>query len=366
MGSMATEKARVTRLRTDVETRAEDRPGVYRMLDGKDEPLYVGKSVRVRSRLLSYFRASPGDKAADLIRSAASIKWEYVPNEFSAVVRELRLIKEWRPRYNVEHARKTRYAFVKLTREPAPRLLLVGRAADDGSTHFGPFPRPARLAETIRDLSHTVGLRDCAGTTPIHFGDQLEIFGSGPPPRCLRADTGSCLAPCAGRCTEAEYAERVRVARRFLEGRSRDPLHRIEEAMREAATRHDFEYAAILRDRKERLAQFQETLVAFRGRVESMNLVYRVPGFRGDDRLYLIRRGLVVDDVPHPKSRDERVEAARRVESAFPDMERESRSEIGGADAAEMLLVARWFRRRPEEESRTRSPDEWLAEKKPA
>ncbi|MFP3948436.1 MAG: nuclease, partial [Longimicrobiales bacterium] len=257
---MAVERARVARLRSDVETRAEDRPGVYRMVDGHGEPLYVGKSVRVRSRLLSYFRAPPGDKAADLIRSAATVDWEYVPNEFWATVRELRLIKEWIPRYNVEHARRTRYAFVKLTREPAPRLLLVGRAADDGCIHFGPFPRPARLAETIRDLSHTIGIRDCSGSTPIRFGDQLEMFGSGPPPRCLRTDTGSCLAPCAGRCTEAEYAERVDVARRFLEGRSREPLRRLEERMRDAAARYDYEYAALLRDRKERLASLQGTL----------------------------------------------------------------------------------------------------------
>lgn len=366
MGSIATEKARIARLRADVETRAENRPGVYRMLDSDGEPLYVGKSVRVRNRLLSYFRAPPGEKAADLVRSASAIRWEYVPNDFWAMVRELRLIKRWRPRYNVEHARKTRYAFVKLTREPAPRLLPVDRMVKDGSLHFGPFPRPARLAETLRDLCHTVGIRDCPASTPIQFGDQLEIFGTGPAPRCLRADTETCPAPCAGRCTEAEYAARVRTTRRFLEGRGREPLLRTETAMRKAARRRDFEYAALLRDRRDRLAAFQETLVAYRGRVESMTFVYRVPGFRGDDRLYLIRRGLVVDHLPHPKSRKERHRAACRIEAAFDGMGGNPRGEIDGAAAAEMLLLARWFRNRPREESRTRSPGQWLEEKKPA
>lgn len=368
MGSMATEKARVARLRADVEARAENRPGVYRMLDTDGEALYVGKSIRVRDRLLSYFRAPPGEKAADLIRSASAIRWEYVPNEFWAVVRELRLIKRWRPRYNVEHARKTRYAFVKLTREPAPRLLPVNRMEEDGSLHFGPFPRPAHLAETLRDLCHTMGIRDCPASTPIRFGDQLEIFRSGPAPRCLRADTGTCPAPCAGRCTEAEYAARVGTTRKFLEGRSREPLKRTEEAMREAARRRDFEYAALLRDRRDRLAALQETLVAYRGRVESMTFVYRVPGFRGDDRLYLIRRGLVVDHASHPKSREERYRIARRIEAAFDEAGRSPGpgAEIDGAAAAEMLLVARWFRKRPREARRTRSPEQWLKEKKPA
>lgn len=363
---MATEKARVARLRADVEVRAENRPGVYRMLDSDGEPLYVGKSIRIRNRLLSYFRAPPGEKAADLVRSTSSIRWEYVPNEFWAVVRELRLIKRWRPRYNVEYARKTRYAFVKLTVEPAPRLLPVTRVIGDGSIHFGPFPRPARLAETLRDLCHTVGIRDCPASTPIRFGDQLEIFRGGAPPRCLRADTGSCLAPCAGRCTQDEYARRVRVTRRFLEGRSDAPLRQTEEAMREAARRRDFEYAALLRDRRERLAAFQETLVAYRGRVESMRFVYRVPGFRGNDRLYIVRRGLVVDHLPHPKSRGERLRAARRIEAAFSGPNRGSPAEIDGAAAAEMLLLARWFRNRPREKARTRTPGQWLEEKKPA
>ena len=349
----------------DVETRAEDRPGVYRMLDEVGEVLYVGKSIRVRTRLLSYFRAPPGKKAADLIRATRSLRWEYVANEFWALVRELRLIKRWRPTYNVEHARRTRYAFVKLTAEPAPRLLPVSRIADDRATYFGPFPRPAHLGRTLRELSHVLGLRDCPGDTPIHFGDQLEIFSEGRPPRCLRAETGSCPAPCAGRCTEAEYRERVRTARRFLEGRSRAPVERVREEMARAARRRDFEYASLLRDRAERLEAFRERLIAFRGRVESLTFVYRIPGFRGDDRLYLVRRGLVAAELPHPKGREERREVAARIEKTFSEPGADP-ADVAPEEAAEILLVARWFRRRPEELKRTRSPQEWLERKRPA
>lgn len=357
--------ARRARLRKDVRSRAEQRPAVYRMLDGEGEILYVGKSVRLRSRLLSYLRASPGEKSADLIRATRSIRWDYVPNEFWALVRELRLIKQWRPPYNVEHARRARYAFVKVTNGPAPRILPVARVAEDGATYFGPFPRPGRLGETLRELSHALGLRDCPGDTPIHFGDQLELFGDGPPPRCLRAETGSCLAPCAGRCTEDQYGSRIRLALRFLEGRSRRPVEELEERMRRAAGRMDFEYASILRDRAERLDRFQRRLVAFRGRVESLSFIYRVPGFRGDDRLYLVRRGLVLDALPYPKGREERGRTAARVEEVFGRDDRDP-ARLAPEEAAEILLVASWFRRNPKELSRTRSPDEWLQERRPA
>ena len=219
------------------------------MLGPQGEILYVGKSVRVKSRLLSYFRADPGEKAAKLIRNTLEIDWDYIPNEFAALVQEMRLIKRWRPRYNVEHKRKRSYAFIKVTREAAPRVMPVSRILPDDATYFGPFPRPKFLAQTLGELSHVLGLRDCAGTIPVIFGDQLEIFERGRAPRCIRAETGSCLGPCCGGCFSADYAKRVEIARRFLEGRTRRPLALLREEMEKASAALDFEYAAILRDR---------------------------------------------------------------------------------------------------------------------
>lgn len=69
----------------------------YQMLGEGEHPLYVGKSVHVRSRLLSYFTAGPEEKASKLIREATRIRWEYIPNEFAALVREMKLIQRWRP-----------------------------------------------------------------------------------------------------------------------------------------------------------------------------------------------------------------------------------------------------------------------------
>ncbi len=352
-------------LRAHVRTHAENRPGVYRMLGPGGELLYVGKSVRVRSRLLSYFRAERGEKAWELIREATRVEWDYIPNEFAALVAEMKLIQKRRPKFNVQHKRKRIYAFVKITREPAPRVVPVSRVADDGATYYGPFPRVGALARTIRELSHVLGLRDCPGPTPIHFRDQLEIFQGGRVPRCLRGDLGSCLAPCCGSVSSGEYMAAVETARRFLEGRARRPLRELEEGMREAAGRHDFEYAAILRDRLERLRGFRDQLVAFRGRVEDLSFVYRVPGFRGDDRLYLIRKGRIRKAIAHPKGRAGRIAAARAVEEVFGGRA-ERAAALAPEEAAEILLVARWFRLNPGERRRTWTPDEWLEEKRPA
>jgi len=346
-------------LREHIRAKAENRPGVYRMYGLGEELLYVGKSVHVRTRLLSYFRASKGEKTWELISQSGHVSWEYIPNEFAALVHEMKLIQKWQPRFNVQHKRKRIYAFVKVTRERAPRLLPVTRIADDGATYYGPFPRVGALARTVRELAHVLGLRDCLSTTPVFFDDQLEIFRAGRAPRCIRADLNSCLAPCCGRPTAAEYQKAVDLARRFLEGRAERPLRELEQQMSAAAAREDFEYAALLRDRLERLRHFRDDLVAFRGRVEDLSFTYRVPGFRGDDRIYLIRHGRIRRDLPDPRGARARERVARQIEEVYGEPDR-GPSALKPEEAAEILLVARWFRMNPRERRRTQTPTEWL------
>jgi excinuclease ABC subunit C len=157
----------------------------------------------------------------------------------------------------------------------------------------------------------------------------------------------------------------VRQARRFLEGRGAAPLKILQEKMSEAAARHDFEYAALVRDRLDRLRIFQRELTAFRGEVDALTFVYRVPGHGGNDRVHLIRGGRLRETLPHPKTRKARGRVAARIDEVFGAFE----PGPGGLDpheAAEVLLVARWFRLNPDELKRTRSPEDWLAAKRPA
>jgi excinuclease ABC subunit C len=122
-----TSDAQLDLMRADVRARCEDRPGTYRMISPDGEIVYVGKSKKVRTRLLSYFRcAFPEDKGARILREADRIEWDYAPSEFASLLDELRLIKRWRPRFNVAMKRDARhFAFIKLTRGTAPKLLVV-------------------------------------------------------------------------------------------------------------------------------------------------------------------------------------------------------------------------------------------------
>ena len=348
-------------LRDDVRTRAEDRPGVYRWLAGDGRVLYVGRSVRIRSRLLSYFRAADG-KTGRLVREAADVAWEYLPNEFAAVFREMRLIRAWRPEYNVEHKRKRRFGFVKITREPAPRLLVVGRVANDGARYYGPLARMEWLAGAVNDLARATGLRDCPGDVPTRFGDQTEIFAPDRPPLCLRGATGSCPAPCAGLCTKAEYQQRLAVARGFLEGRDERIFSQLSDALAEAAERLDYEYAARIRDRMERMEKLRAHLSGFQGQVREMNLVYPVEGFGGEDRIYLIRRGRLHGDLARPTTARAARRAARVVAGVFRPVPEDRDGAMGTVAATETLLALKWFARRPGERRKAVAPAAWMAE----
>jgi excinuclease ABC subunit C len=195
----------------------------------------------------------------------------------------------------------------------------------------------------------------------MFFDDQLEVFGEGRTPLCIRAELGTCLAPCCGGASSEAYRRQVVTARRFLEGRTRAPLVVLERRIRGAVARFDFEYAARVRDRMERLQAFQEHLAVFRGRIESLTFLYRVPGFGGNSRLYLIRRGRLRGEVPYPTTASERREIDEAVESVYRAPEPGPAS-LSPHDAAEILLLARWFELRPKELKRTATPKKWLAE----
>ncbi|MFW6078646.1 MAG: UvrB/UvrC motif-containing protein [Gemmatimonadota bacterium] len=338
-------------LREQVRERVENRPGVYRLLGADGEVLYVGKSVRVRTRLLSYFRADPCEKAGRIVASAERVEWDYVPNEFAALLLELKQIKRWRPRYNREHKRDRGHCFVKITSEAAPRLLVVGRVVLDGADYYGPFRGRGRIKGALREIADLLELRDCAAKTPIRFADQREIFGRSDPPLCLRAELGRCLAPCVGGCTRSEYVERVDLARRFLEGEADEPLSRLRARMREAAERLQYEYAAVLRDRIDRLRAVRDDLVALAHTLEGLTFLYTVPGHAGDDRVYVIRRGAVRAEMPAPSTAAERRRVIERSRELLAGHD-PARLRVDPYRIAEMLLVARWFRRNPEERRR--------------
>lgn len=334
-------------LRTRVRALAENRPAVYRMLGPNDDLIYVGKSISLRNRLLSYFRGDIGEKATEIISYTRRIVWEYVPSEFASLLTEMRLIQRHRPLFNVEHKRDRNYCFIKLTREEAPRLAMTAQVLGDGAEYFGPFRGRAMVRDVLREVADALELRDCAPAVKMRFADQMDLFTPDDTPKCIRGEMHKCLAPCAGRCTKSEYGGRVLEARKFLKGDIHRPLAVLNDRMKIAAARMQFEYAGQLRDRAWKLEEARYELVAARASIEALSFVYRTTGYNGEDRMYVIKRGSIKADLPAPRTSEEG--AALRAQARQLLSKRDFRTTVSPEEVGEVLLIARWFRLRPQE-----------------
>ena len=141
-------------LRRRLGERVENRPAVYRMLDPEGRIIYVGKAKRLRTRLLTYFRAVyPDDKAARILYATHDIAWDYTPSEFSAYLGELRAIKRYRPQFNYRGNLTRRAVFIKVSRGPAPRVSAGETIGRDDARCYGPFRSLARTGEAVRTLN---------------------------------------------------------------------------------------------------------------------------------------------------------------------------------------------------------------------
>jgi excinuclease ABC subunit C len=345
-------------LRAEVRAAAQNRPGVYRMVGRSGVVIYVGKSKRVRTRLLGYFRARENEKAWRIVREAHGVEWDYAPSEFAALLLELELIKKHRPPYNVRQKRDALYSFLKLTPDAAPKLHAVKRIGEEPGTYFGPFRGGQRIVDAVRELNDVLQLRDCRASVPIHYSDQQDLFDIELTPGCPRFELRRCLGPCAGRCSEAEYAARVAQAGRFLTGDVDEPLESLTRRMEDAAGRMEFEHAASIRDRIGRLEMLRAEFLRLSEALERLTFLYAVPGFDSDHRVYAIRAGSIRGSYPAPRSARQRRKlierAAESLTSAEPKAAATSRSRV-----EQILLVSQWFRTRPDEFARAYDVTRW-------
>ncbi|HET8649707.1 MAG TPA: hypothetical protein VFL95_06685 [Gemmatimonadales bacterium] len=348
-------------LRARVRALAENRPGIYRMVDSTGRVLYVGKAKRLRTRLLSYFRAPyPEDKQSRILHAAHDIRWDYTPSEFAAYLGELRQIRRYRPHFNYKGNRTRRSVLIKVAGGPAPRVYVGSSIAPNDLKAYGPFRSMGRTLEAIRTLNDLLGLRDCPAELPMVFADQGDLFGAPRQAGCIRHEVGFCTAPCAGLISQAAYRAQVETAIAFLEGRGLEPIGRIVSEMQRAAADAAFEVAARWREKFEQIEWLLAATSRARTAIDLLTFVYRDPGDFGDDRAYIIRRGVVQAAFPFPNTPIED-EAFRGVVAREAAVANVAAGPLPLESVDEVLLVMSWFRQHPEALRRTSRFDEWAA-----
>jgi excinuclease ABC subunit C len=224
-------------------------PGVYRMLNAASDVLYVGKAKNVRKRLASYARVSAPQPARILRMIAATVSVEIISTstETEALLLEANLIKQLRPRFNVQLRDDKSFPYILITGDHwAPQILKHRGAQSRPGRYFGPFASAGAVNRTITALQRAFLIRSCTDA----------FFESRTRP-CLLYQIRRCSGPCTGEIDFPGYTELVREASDFLSGRSRLVKQELAGEMEKAAGELEFETAALYRDRLAALSAIQ-------------------------------------------------------------------------------------------------------------
>ncbi len=249
------------------------------------------------------------------------------------------------------------YCFIKLTKTPAPKLV-VGRGPgpDDNAIYYGPFMGATGVGESVRELNDVLGLQRLCDRPEDALRRSTRVVRdhAAHPPGCIRYEVKkvSPARASAAPCSVQQYDDRLSLARAFLDGTHDGPIEQLRGEMEQASERMEYERAAALRDKYKRLEALRTQIGRLRFAVETVSFAYTVPGHDGDDRVYLIRRGRVRAETARPKTATDAIAMMSMINDVFAPVERET-SQIPTHEIDELLLLSSWFRRFPEELERT-------------
>ncbi len=218
--------------------RLPQKPGVYLFKDSKGKIIYIGKAIKLRNRVSSYFSGKPSDpKTARLVARIDDVEFVMVDNEIEALVLEANLVRQHKPHYNVNLKDDKRFPYIHVTDEPFPRIEVERRKSKSGM-FFGPFTDGRGMRRSISLIQRHFRIRCCKHDLPEHA----------PSRPCLNYDIGRCDAPCQGKISKDEYLARVDEAVMFLRGKHKELVARLHDRMKKLSAQNRFEDAAEIRD----------------------------------------------------------------------------------------------------------------------
>ncbi|HJY42154.1 MAG TPA: excinuclease ABC subunit UvrC, partial [Steroidobacteraceae bacterium] len=241
------------------------RPGVYRMIAGNGEVLYVGKARNLKNRVSTYFTGNKAHaaKTMAMVSQIASIEVTATASETEALLLEYNLIKRHRPRYNVTLRDDKSFPYLYITTEQDyPRISFYRGTRKLPGRFFGPYPNARATRETVLLLQKLFLLRPCSDT----------FFANRSRP-CLQYQIKRCSGPCVGLISVENYKQDVVDAMQVLEGRGAELIDDLAQRMEEAAQRLEFEKAARLRDQINGIKAIHSTQSVTRNVTEDIDAV---------------------------------------------------------------------------------------------
>ena len=230
------------------------RPGVYFFKNETGEIIYIGKAKHLRNRVRSYFQNSKHQSAKNIsmIKRIADIEWIVVRTEVEALLTEANLIKKHQPHYNINLRDDKSFPYIRITKEPYPRVFITREIIRDGSKYFGPYTDVRHLRRSLKAVHRIFPVRSCD-----YFIDDKSIKDK-KVSLCLDYHIKKCDGPCEGMVNEKDYNDMIKQVIEFLQGRTKETELYIKNQMQKASTQMRFEDAGIYRDQLHAIGKFKD------------------------------------------------------------------------------------------------------------
>jgi excinuclease ABC subunit C len=264
-----------------------DGPGVYLFRDAERKVIYVGKAKSIRKRVASHFSNPVTRGAYEMVDAIDTVEFILVASEAEALLAEQNFIKQYRPRFNIRLRDDKSYPFIAISMdEEFPRVYFTRERHRRNRVYFGPYSNAKRVRGTLDLLGKVFLFRSCQGPEPGRR--------SGSP--CLDYYIKRCGAPCVGYVDKDEYRESIDGVIAFLSGRYREIERDLEARMKEAAAAHEFEQAALERNRLRAVRSLLERQRVANESIGTLDVVaVAVDGTDANAQVFQIRDGVLSD-----------------------------------------------------------------------
>jgi len=230
------------------------KPGVYQFKNNSGEIIYIGKAKNLRTRIRSYFQKNKYQtpKNQSMIKRITDLDWIVVLTEVEALLTEANLVKEHKPHYNINLKDDKSFPYIRITREPYPRIFITRNIVKDGSRYFGPYTDVYLLRRSLKAVHKIFPVRSCD-----YYLDH-EVIHAGKVDLCLDYHIKKCEGPCQDLVSKKVYSEMIKMVVQFLHGKTKETENYLNKQMNIAADATRYEDAAMYRDQLTAVKSFKE------------------------------------------------------------------------------------------------------------
>ena len=230
------------------------KPGVYFFKNEDETIIYIGKAKNLRNRVRSYFqqRKHQSAKNISMIKRITDVEWLVVRSEVEALLTEANLIKKHQPHFNVSLKDDKSFPYIRITKEPYPRVFITRNIIRDGSKYFGPYTDVMHLRRSLKAVHKIFPVRSC------DYLINNESIKAKKVSLCLDYHIKKCQGPCEGVVSEKSYADMIKHVIQFLQGRTKETEVFIKNHMELASSEMRFEDAGMYRDQLHAIGRFKD------------------------------------------------------------------------------------------------------------